>query len=155
MLLASISMIRSSRSAKNSSSQNENLKDSPTVSNFALILSGVGVGSLAGFVGAGGGFLIVPALVNIGRLDMKQAIGTSLFVIALQCLLGVLGDFQTLAQMNLHLFVIVALLAIVGMSIGTKFRQRVSAAKLKLGFGIFVLIMGTLILFQELGRGST
>ena len=155
MLLASISMIRSSRLAKNSSLQNKTLQESPTVSNLALILSGIGVGSLAGFVGAGGGFLIVPALVNIGRLDMKQAIGTSLFVIALQCLLGVLGDFQTLAQMNLHLFVIVALLAIVGMSIGTKFRQRVSAAKLKLGFGIFVLVMGTLILFQELGRGST
>ncbi len=150
MLLASASMIRSSRYTNTDvAAANTN----GSVSNMALLFGGLAVGLVAGFVGAGGGFLIVPALVNIGKLDMKQAVGTSLFVIALQSLLGVLGDFKALAQMDFILFSIVAVLAIIGMSLGTLFRKRISQSKLKLGFGIFVLVMGGLILFQEFKKG--
>jgi len=150
MLLASVSMIRASRSANTDLATADT---SGSVSNIALFFGGLAVGLLAGFVGAGGGFLIVPALVNIGKLDMRQAVGTSLFVIALQSLLGVLGDFRALAQMDFILFSIVAVIAIIGMSLGTMFRKRISQSKLKLGFGIFVLVMGSLILFQEFRKG--
>jgi uncharacterized membrane protein YfcA len=150
MLLASASMIRASRSANTDLATADT---SGSVSNIALFFGGLAVGLLAGFVGAGGGFLIVPALVNIGKLDMRQAVGTSLFVIALQSLLGVLGDFRALAQMDFILFSIVAVIAIIGMSLGTMFRKRISQSKLKLGFGIFVLVMGSLILFQEFRKG--
>ena len=150
MLLASVSMIRTSRYTNADAAAPNGDR---SVSNIALFLGGLALGLLAGFVGAGGGFLIVPALVNIGKLDMKQAVGTSLFVIALQSLLGVLGDFKELAQMDFILFSIVAVLAIIGMSLGTMFRKRISQSKLKLGFGIFVLVMGSLILFQEFRKG--
>jgi uncharacterized protein len=150
MLLASISMIRSSLLENFNTTS---FKKNQRVSNLALSFTGLAVGLLAGFVGAGGGFLIVPALVYFGKLEMKQAVGTSLFVIALQSLLGVAGDYNMLAQINLSLFFAMALLAIVGMSLGTKIRNRLSQTKLKLGFGIFVLVMGVFILFQELRKG--
>ncbi len=150
MLLASGSMIRSALQSGASKAQDPIGKDASTV---LLTLCGLAVGLLAGFVGAGGGFLIVPALVSIGRLDMRQAVGTSLFVIALQSLLGVLGDFEALAKMNLGLFAMVTTLALLGMSFGTRFRKHLSQKKLKLGFGFFVLVMGSLILFGELRKG--
>jgi len=151
MLLASVSMIRSSREVNTLDTIDQGER---VVSSLALFLSGLGTGLLAGFVGAGGGFLIVPALVNLGKLDMRQAIGTSLFVIALQSLLGVLGDFSALSQTNLALFASIAALAIIGMTIGTRFRKHISQAKLKFGFGVFVLLMGSLILFHEFRKGS-
>jgi uncharacterized protein len=150
MLLASVSMIRSSRLKMSDIVVPDSNGD---VSHGALLFGGLVVGLIAGFVGAGGGFLIVPALVNIGKLDMRQAVGTSLFVIALQSLLGVLGDVSALLQMDYVLFSVVAVLAISGMSLGTMFRKSISQSKLKLGFGIFVLIMGGLILFQEFRKG--
>lgn len=151
MLLASTSMIRSSFQDKTLKPQQQSKNE---LSNIALTLSGLATGMLAGFVGAGGGFLIVPALVNVGRLGMRQAVGTSLFVIALQSLIGVLGDSEALAKIDLQLFGTIALLAVVGMSLGTKFRERISQRKLKLGFGVFVLVMGALILFQEFRKGT-
>ena len=149
MLMASTSMILASREKKSSKTSKD---ANQSVSNLALLMVGVAVGVLAGFVGAGGGFLIVPALVNIGKLDMRQAVGTSLFVIALQSLLGVLGDLNTLRQMDFVLFVSVALLALVGMTVGTRLRKHIPQAKLKLGFGVFVLVIGSMILFRELYR---
>lgn len=146
MLAASISMLRSSVGTPRV--QREGIASVP-----ALILGGFAVGLLAGFVGAGGGFIIVPALVSIGRLDMRHAIGTSLFVIALQSLLGVLGDFKALVQMDLFLFVSVVMLALVGMTVGARLRQKLSQKKLKMGFAVFVFVMGNAILFQELRRG--
>jgi uncharacterized membrane protein YfcA len=151
MLLASTSMIRASRQQRIGKLADANVDANRHV---ALPLTGLATGLLAGFVGAGGGFLIVPALVNLGKLEMRQAIGTSLFVIALQSLLGVLGDFNALSQIDFSLFASVAALAIAGMTLGTRLRKNVPQAALKLGFGIFVLLMGTLILFQEMNRAT-
>ncbi len=150
MLLASASMIRASNLFRNRESSEQKRE----VSNFKLALSGLLTGIVAGFVGAGGGFLIVPALVNVGRLDMRSAVGTSLFVIALQSLIGVLGDFEVLAKIDFTLFFSIAILAVAGMSLGTRFREHISQSRLKLGFGVFVLVMGCLILFQEIKRGA-
>jgi uncharacterized protein len=153
MLAASASMILGSRADATKSAASAMSRDR-SVSALSLTLGGFVVGIVAGFVGAGGGFLIVPALVNLAKLDMRQAVGTSLFVISLQSLLGVLGDYKSLSQIDPVLFVLIAGLALVGMSVGGRFRSRISAPKLKLGFGIFVLMMGTLIFLQELKKGS-
>lgn len=150
MLLASISMIRASQITKKDI---ENIIKTHSVSNVRLSIYGLLVGLTAGFVGAGGGFLIVPALVSVGKLEMKQAIGTSLFVIAFQSLLGVLGDYRSLFQIDIFLFLVIVLLAIVGMSIGIHFKKYIQQSTLKLGFGVFVLVVGSLILIQELGKG--
>ncbi len=143
-------MILTSRKVEDTIS---NIDFQQSVSPIALFFSGLGTGLLAGFVGAGGGFLIVPALVSFGKLDMRQAVGTSLFVIAIQSTVGILADFRALSQMDFLLFASVAVLAISGMTVGTRFRKYIPQAKLKLGFGVFVLLMGSLILFQEIKRG--
>jgi uncharacterized membrane protein YfcA len=146
MLAASISMIRAS--FKNSHLGKTSVAAQSNVS--ALILIGLIVGVIAGFLGAGGGFLIVPALVSLAKLEMRQAVGTSLFVIALQSLLGVLGDHVALRAIDPLLFTSITMLALIGMSVGTRLRHRISAPRLKLGFGIFVLMMGTTILLREI-----
>lgn len=151
MILASASMIRGYWVTK------KYILNPPSKTKVPLSLFFLGgwcVGIVAGFVGAGGGFLIVPALVNIGKLEMRPAIGTSLFVIALQSLLGIAGDFSSLVKIDFTLFSSVAVLSLVGMSAGAKLRKNISQSKLKLGFGLFVLLMGSLILIEEFRKGS-
>ena len=119
-----------------------------------LALSGIGllVGLFAGLVGAGGGFMIVPALVWFAGLRMKEAVGTSLFVIALQSLLGVASDVKSLLALDKTLLVSVIVIAMVGMYAGSKLKQKLSPQKLKLGFGVFVFAMAVVIIFQELSH---
>ena len=140
MILASVSMIRGG-----SESEQEN----ELQFNYPLIaLEGLIVGAVTGFVGAGGGFLIIPALVVLAKLPMKQAVGTSLMIIAVKSLFGFLGDLgnQSIDWGFLALF---CLLSIIGIYLGTYLSRFVSSAKLKPGFGWFVLIMGLFILAKE------
>ncbi|MDP0880815.1 sulfite exporter TauE/SafE family protein, partial [Klebsiella variicola] len=87
-----------------------------------------------GLVGAGGGFLIIPALVLFSKLPMKQAVGTSLLIIAAKSLIGFTGDLGNMV-MDWKLLLSVAALAIVGIFIGNGLSKKVSAASLKKGFG--------------------
>jgi uncharacterized protein len=148
MLAASISMIKSS-----SISAPDTKNDTTSDKTITLAFMGSIVGIVAGFVGAGGGFLIVPALVYFSSLNMKKAVGTSLLVIALQSLLGVATNPNLLEALDYKLLVMIILLAAAGMSIGTKLRHRVPNKNLKLGFGLFVLIMGVIIFIKEFNRG--
>lgn len=146
MLVASISMIRSKKDRK------EITLDSQHKYNYPLILmEGTVVGMLTGLVGAGGGFLIIPALVMLGNLPMKKAIGTSLLIIALKSLIGFLGDvMQEGQQIDWQLLLMITGLAILGIFIGNRLSNKIEGKKLKKGFGWFVLIMGIYILFKEL-----
>lgn len=148
MLVASFSMMRASRQAE--PSVRAESKYSNQASPLWLALIGLGVGIISGLIGAGGGFLIVPALVTLARLEMRQAIGTSLLVISLQSLLGILSDRAALSAIDVGLFVFIAALALLGMSIGARLRHKFSASHLKLGFGVFVLVMGAVILMREI-----
>jgi hypothetical protein len=114
-----------------------------------VVAEGAVVGVLTGLVGAGGGFLIIPALVIIGKLPMKIAVGTSLFIIALKSLLGFLGDVQAGTPMNWGFLVTVTAIAVVGIFIGFALSKRVSGAKLKPAFGWFVLAMGLFMVAQQ------
>ena len=125
--------------------------------NYPLILvEGIVVGILTGLVGAGGGFLIIPALVLLSKLPMKQAVGTSLLIIAVKSLVGFTGD-PGKSSMDWPLLLSVTALAIVGIFIGNILSKKVSASNLKKGFGWFVLVTGVYIIVKEIffpGGGS-
>jgi uncharacterized membrane protein YfcA len=103
---------------------------------------------LTGLVGAGGGFLIIPALVLLSKLPMKQAVGTSLLIIAAKSLIGFLGDIGH-QLIDWKLLLIVTVLAIGGIFIGNALSKKVSGDKLKKWFGWFVLVMGIYIIVKE------
>jgi uncharacterized protein len=142
MLLASISMIKTKKKP-NSIEQEVNY-------NIPLIIvEGVVVGALTGIVGAGGGFLIIPALVLLAKLPMKLAVGTSLVIISAKSLIGFLGDVQNLV-IDWTFLIIFTLLSIIGILIGVYTTKFISGEKLKKGFGWFTLLMALYIIYKEL-----
>jgi uncharacterized membrane protein YfcA len=142
MLLASVSMIRNSKKESNEETQVQY--------NYPLIIiEGLVVGLLTGIVGAGGGFLIIPALVLLAKLPMKKAVATSLLIIAIKSLIGFIGDVENLEIDWVFLLSFTAI-SVVGMFIGTYLSNFIEGKKLKKGFGWFVLIMGVYIFYKEL-----
>lgn len=142
MLAASYSMIRGNKKKED---VEEELKF-----NFPLIaLEGSIVGVITGIVGAGGGFLIIPALVLLAKLPMKMAVGTSLLIIAAKSLIGFLGDLST-QTIDWQMLLIFTALSIVGIFIGSALSKRINEKILKTGFGWFVLAMGIYIITKEL-----
>jgi uncharacterized membrane protein YfcA len=145
MVAASISMIRDKKQESIETKE-------PRIFNYPMILlEGMVVGVLTGLVGAGGGFLIIPALVMLSKLPMKQAVGTSLLIIAAKSLIGFTGDVLTQADsMDWTLLTVVTLLAVVGIFVGNQLSKKIDGGALKKGFGWFVLIMGMYIIIKEL-----
>ncbi len=142
MLFAAISMIKSKK--KNV------LKEIEVSYNFPLIgLEGLVVGVLTGIVGAGGGFLIIPALVLLAKLPMKKAIGTSLLIISAKSLIGFLGDVHHL-NIDWQFLLSFTGISIIGIIIGVYLTKFISEKGLKKGFGWFVLVMAVFILYKEL-----
>jgi uncharacterized protein len=118
--------------------------------NYPLILvEGAFVGMLTGLVGAGGGFLIIPALVLLSKLPMKQAIGTSLLIIAAKSLIGFTGDISHFS-IDWGLLLVITALAVAGIFVGNALNRKVDGDKLKKGFGWFVLVMGVYIIIKEI-----
>lgn len=115
-----------------------------------IALEGLVIGLIAGFVGAGGGFLIIPALVLLAGLSMRIAIGTSLLIIAIQSLLGFAGDVARGITVDWSLLGAVAAIAAIGIVVGSAIAHKIKEAKLKTAFGWFVLIMGAFILIEQL-----
>lgn len=118
--------------------------------NYPLILAeGLIVGAITGFVGAGGGFLIIPALVLLANLEIKRAIGTSLMIIALKSLLGFfLGDAMTTMIDWLFLAQFTGL-AVAGIFAGVYLGRFIDGARLKKGFGYFIIAMAVFIFTME------
>ena len=144
MVAASISMIRS----KPASGAAQKKEISPGAKALIIGLEGLVVGGVTGLVGAGGGFLIIPALVILVGLPMKIAVGTSLFIIAAKSLLGFIGDVQHQAFIDWGLLLRISAIAVIGIFIGLAFSKKVPEKMLKKGFGYFVLVMGAFILFD-------
>jgi len=114
---------------------------------------GLAVGVLTGLVGVGGGFLIVPALVLLGGLSMRLAVGTSLLIIAIKSAAGFWKYTEVLAgvgqQVDWGLIGLFTAVGIGGSFLGSAFSQRVPQAQLKRGFAIFLVVMGSFILVRE------
>jgi uncharacterized membrane protein YfcA len=142
MVAASVSMIRDTK-------KDNGETDSSLSFNYPLIvLEGAVVGILTGLVGAGGGFLIIPALVVLTKLPMKKAVGTSLLIIAAKSLIGFTGDLSA-QTMDWPLLLVVTLMAVLGIFLGNTLSKKIDGGKLKKGFGWFVLVMGLYILLKE------
>lgn len=120
-----------------------------TVSSPLLGVLGFVVGLITGFVGAGGGFIIIPVLNQFAGLNIKKAIGTSLFVISINSLLGFCGDLLNLSPDWLFLFKL-SCLAVIGVVAGAYFNTKVPAQVLKKGFGFFILTLGSWIIYKQI-----
>ena len=150
MLLFAILMIAASFSMIRSKTSKETVTEGEQKFNYPLILiEGALVGLLTGLVGAGGGFLIIPALVMLSQLPMKQAVGTSLLIIAAKSLIGFTGDLGN-STINWSLLLSVSALAIIGIFIGDKLSKHIDGNQLKKGFGWFVLVMGLYVIVEQL-----
>lgn len=143
MLLASFSMIR----------EKKNTDDAIIIKvqfNYPMIImEGLVVGLLTGIVGAGGGFLIIPALVLLAKLPMKKAVATSLLIIAIKSLIGFIGDVENL-DIDWSFLIFFTGFSMIGVFIGIWLNKFIDERKLKTYFGWLVLLMGLYILLKEL-----
>ena len=114
-----------------------------------VVAEGLVVGLVTGLVGAGGGFLVVPALALLGGLSMPVAVGTSLVVIAMKSFAGLAG-YLTTVSLDWALVGAVTVAAVAGSFAGARLAGRIPEAALRKGFGVFVLAMGVFVLVQEL-----
>jgi uncharacterized membrane protein YfcA len=146
MVVFAILMLAAAYSMLNSNSKqietNINLKK--------LTLVGFLIGIITGFLGAGGGFLIIPSLLFFGGLQMKQAVGTSLLIIATNSLLGFTGDLISGVMLDLWLLSTISGLAIIGIFIGTQLSKKIDGNRLKPIFAWFIIVMGCYIIIKEI-----
>ena len=146
MLAASVSMIRNKREEKDEEGETEPVFNVP-----AIVAEGAVVGVLTGIVGAGGGFLIIPALVLFAKLPMKKAVGTSLLIIAAKSLIGFIGDVQRPDLIiDWTLLLTVTAIAVAGIFVGIYATNFIDGKKLKKGFGWFVLVMAVYIILKQI-----
>lgn len=144
MVMASLSMMRSGKKKETTDVVSDKKINIPK-----LLVYGIGIGFITGLLGAGGGFLLIPTLVLLVGLPMKEAVGTSLFIIALNSLIGFTGDLGHF-EIDWKFLIVVTLIAIIGIFIGGWLGKKIHGDKLKKGFGWFVLIMGIYIIVKEL-----
>lgn len=149
MLIFAVLMIFASYSMIKGRKETEQVEVEQKFNYPMIILEGAVVGLLTGLVGAGGGFLIIPALVILSKLPMKMAIGTSLLIISIKSLIGFTGDLAT-REVDWTFLAIFSALAVVGIFLGSYLSNFIPGKKLKPAFGWFVLIMGVYILTKEL-----
>lgn len=143
MILASYKMI------KNQASENTNRNDFNKKKGLLVVGQGTIVGILTGLVGAGGGFMIIPALVNLLKVPVKTAIGTSLVIISLNSLIGFSSSIGS-TKIEWNVLISISAIAIIGIIIGSQISKKIDGKKLKPAFGWFILVMGIYIIAKEL-----
>lgn len=147
MLFFAVIMIFGALSVLKKKSQDNNNEEKRN-----LILIGIQtftIGIIIGLVGAGGGFLIIPSLILFAKLPMRKAVGTSLFIIAMNSLVGFIGDVQNLVIDWIFLLTFSAI-SVVGIFIGMYLTKYTNESQLKKIFAYFVLVMATIILLKEM-----
>jgi uncharacterized membrane protein YfcA len=150
MLIASITMIR-----KGNNQTESTVKKADRQTNhlfvprwLAIALEGLAVGVLTGFIGIGGGFLVIPALVLLGNVPMKEAVGTSLIILALKSVTGFAGYVGNV-PIDWNLLISFTIAASIGILAGSYLNQFVSAKQLEKGFGYFVLAVAIFVLIRR------
>lgn len=152
MIIFSIIMVFSSWAMIRSDNSPTTETTNPTavpLNIFAIGLKGLIVGLVTGFVGAGGGFLIIPSLVILLKLTIRKAVGTSLAIIAANSLFGFAISFRPVQTENCPLLLTICALGIAGMFLGQNLSSRMNERNLKIGFGYFALIVASLILWDQ------
>lgn len=147
MLFASAAMIKNKKIKPESDNKNQ---ASQVLKVFLIILEGATIGVFTGILGAGGGFLIVPALVILLKMPMKIAVGSSLYIIALKSLIGFVGDLQNHIAINFYLLFSVLAATLIGMMLAGFIAQKMDDDKLQKLFGYFTLTMAVFIFTKEL-----
>jgi len=117
---------------------------------FIIAIYGIVAGVLMGFVGAGGGFLIIPILVGLGRLDMKVAVASSLLIIASSSLFGFAGDVWAGVSVDYRFLLTLALFSFAGVFVGTRLSGKIPAGVLKRTFGYLIMAVALFILVKEI-----
>ncbi|EKQ69556.1 putative permease [Leptolyngbyaceae cyanobacterium JSC-12] len=150
MLIASISMIRkgASKSEKSLDKTDHHEQHTGIPRWLAIALEGLAVGTLTGFIGIGGGFLVIPALVLLGKTPMKEAVGTSLIILALKSVTGFAGYFGHV-PIDWNLLLSFTIASSAGILLGSYLNQFVSAKQLEKGFGYFVLAVAIFVLIKR------
>ena len=119
-----------------------------------IMVDGFVVGSVTGLVGVGGGFLIIPALVLLGGLSMRLAVGTSLIIIAIKSFAGFIGYLNVLDALQLsvdwNIIILFSVIGVVGGWLGHKISSKINQNQLKQGFAVFLVLMGVFILYENL-----
>jgi uncharacterized membrane protein YfcA len=141
MIFASVGMIRPLKE--------KTVFEKEKLNYFKIVLMGIFIGLVSGFVGAGGGFLIVPTLLFFAKTPIKMAVGTSLFIVAAQSLIGFVGDIISNQVIDWKLLQFFTLASIFGIFLGNIIFKKVEDKKLKISFGWFVLAMGIYIIIKE------
>jgi hypothetical protein len=145
---AAISMARSARPDPIGPAADDPVAAVRAPSALQLMPVAIGVGLLTGLVGVGGGFLIVPALVLLGRVPIKLAIGTSLLVIAMNCAAGIVG-YLGHVTIPWEIVAVFTAVAISGLFAGSHLVGFVSPASLRRGFAVLLMCVGTFVLLQN------
>ena len=135
MLIAGFSMLK----------QNNYISSEEKKNVARLAIQGLITGAITGFIGIGGGFIIVPSLVLFAGLPMKRAIGTSLTIITVNCIVGILGNLDATESLNFSFLLAFASLAIIGIIAGTWSTRYISDKKLKPFFGWIILSMSLVV----------
>jgi uncharacterized membrane protein YfcA len=147
ILSSSISMIRKRKPNTISQVKWDEFAKSPMGLPFVILL-GICVGFITGFVGAGGGFIIVPVLIFFLRLNFKKAIGTSLCIMAINSLIGFTGNIGN-QEIDWFFLVSISAIAVAGILLGSMLAGKISSTKLKPAFGWFTLVVGIFVLLKE------
>ncbi len=139
MIFASFSMIKK---------QKKNGTHLPSHPYYKTFVQGLIIGTITGIIGAGGGFLYVPALVVWANIPMKRAVGTSLIIVTINSLIGFMGDVQTL-DIEWGFLLSFTIISIAGIILGVFLSKFISAKRLKKSFGFFILFMAVYIIYKE------
>jgi uncharacterized membrane protein YfcA len=148
IIFSSYSMIKKQKADYRNDAMWEEFSKSPIRIYFVILLA-ILVGFLTGFVGAGGGFIIVPVLLFFIRVPFKKTIGTSLCIIAINSLVGFTGNLGHL-DINWNVLLIASSICVAGILLGNMISLKISANKLKPAFGWFTLIVGIFVIVKEL-----
>lgn len=140
MILSAVSMIL----------KNNNRMIKKEINYFIITIEGLIIGLITGLIGVGGGFLIIPILVLFGGLSIKKAIGTSLIIILLKSLTGIIGDLQLSLNIDWSFLLSFSCFSLLGVLIGLNISKFISGEKLEKIFGYFVLFIAAFIFLKEL-----
>ncbi len=146
MVAAAVSLIRDARRPP----PVPGLPPKPATRYSLIMAEGLFIGAVTGFLGAGGGFLIVPALVLFTGLTMEKAVGTSLAIIAAKSLVGFAGDLSVLPEMDWSFLLLFTTLSALGVALGSRLCRMISGKRLQLYFGVFLFFFGLAVLIWEI-----